>query len=106
MSSKTKRSRRSALSSPCLSRLPSTDIRLPPAVGTTAVAADMSDLDMGQLRPAGSRSVQSANQLHEVVTTCEKAVMVFGFRTCSHALSVMDMQYTLCMELNKASCND
>ena len=105
MSSKTKRSRCSALSSPCLSRLPSTDIRLPPAVGTTAVAADMSDLDMGQLRPAGSGQFSRPTNF-EVVTTCEKAVMVFGFRTCSHAFSVMDMHYTLCMELNKASCND
>ena len=72
MSSKTKRSRRSALSSPCLSRLPSTDTRLPPAVGTTAVAAEMSDLDMGQCGQPALRSVESANQLAEVAKVVTK----------------------------------
>ena len=54
MSSKKKRSRSSALSSPYVSRLPSTDRRLSRAAGTTAVAAERSDpaRDMG-LQPAG-----------------------------------------------------
>ena len=54
MSSKKKMSRCSALSSPYVSRLPSTDRRLSRAAGTTAVAAERSDpaRDMG-LQPAG-----------------------------------------------------
>ena len=68
MSSKKKRSRSSALSSPYVSRLPSTDRRLSRAAGTTAVAAERSDpaRDMG-LQPAGpdvpTSSVWCGNKL-------------------------------------------
>ena len=74
MSSKKKRSRSSALSSPYVSRLPSTDRRLSRAAGTTAVAAERSDpaRDMG-LQPAGaatSRLLRSVGVLSQQTLAC------------------------------------
>ena len=83
MSSKKKRSRCSALSSPYVSRLPSTDRRLSRAAGTTAVAAERSDpaRDMG-LQPAGPDVPTSSVCWRGVATTNSLVAHVRTWNDC------------------------